>query len=65
MGIAIIGLDLEILRAAAGLRRRFGFLVNDSVLAATALREKIGMMASADPDFGRIEELRLFSPGDL
>jgi predicted nucleic acid-binding protein len=50
---------------AAELRRCHGLLVNDSLLAATAAREGIVDFASADADFERVEELRLFRPGDL
>jgi predicted nucleic acid-binding protein len=65
MGIAIIELDLEILSFAARIRQRHGLLVNDSILAATAISQRIAAMASADPDFEWVEELQLFRPADL
>jgi predicted nucleic acid-binding protein len=65
MGIVILSLDLSTMTLAAELRRRHGLLVNDSLLAATAAREGIVDFASADTDFERVEELRLFRPGDL
>ena len=58
-------LDLSTMTLAAELRRCHGLLVNDSLLAATAAREGIVDFASADADFERVEELRLFRPGDL
>jgi predicted nucleic acid-binding protein len=65
MGIAVRGLDLEVMAFAAEIRRRHGLLVNDSLLSATAIREGIVDFASADSDFERVEELRLFRPDDL
>ena len=50
---------------AAEIRRRHGLLVNDSLLSATAILEGIVDFASADSDFERVEELRLFGPDDL
>jgi predicted nucleic acid-binding protein len=60
MGISILDLDVEVMALAAEIRRRHGLLVNDSLLAATATREGIMSFASADPDFERIEGIRLF-----
>ena len=65
MGITIFPLDGEILTIANGLRRRDGLLLNDSVLAATAIYWLIPNLASADRDFERVPELRLFCPSDL
>lgn len=65
MGIAVLPLDLEALGVAAALRRHYGLLVNDSLLAASAVLEGIPAMASGDSDFERVEELRLFRPADL
>lgn len=64
MGVALLRLDLEIMDLAAEIRRRTGLLINDSLLAATAIREK-AVLASADGDFDRLAELRLFCPSDL
>jgi predicted nucleic acid-binding protein len=65
MGIAVRDLDLEVTSFAAEIRRRYGLLVNDSLLSATAVREGIVDFASADPDFERVQGLRLFLPDDL
>jgi predicted nucleic acid-binding protein len=65
MGIVVLSLDSGLMILAAELRRRHGLLVNDSLLAATAAREGIADFASADTDFERVGELRLFRPGDL
>ena len=65
MGIAVLDLDLEILSLGAGVRYRYGLLVNDSLLVATAISQGIAAMASADSDFERVEVLTLFRPADL
>jgi predicted nucleic acid-binding protein len=65
MGIVVHGLDMEIMTSAAEIRRRHGLLVNDSLLSATAIGTGIVDFASADLDFERVEELRLFRPDDL
>jgi predicted nucleic acid-binding protein len=65
LGISVFNLDPEILPLSAEIRQRYGLLVNDSLLAATAIREAVTDMASTDPDFERVSELRLFRPNDL
>ncbi len=65
MGIVVLDLDLEILSIAAGLRYRYGLLVNDSLLAASAVCQGITAMASGDADFERVEQLQRFRPADL
>jgi predicted nucleic acid-binding protein len=65
MGIVVLSLDLSTMMLAAEIRRSHGLLVNDSLLAATAIREGIVDFASANTDFERVEELRLFGPSDL
>lgn len=65
MGISIVGLDLAIFERAFDFRQKYGLLTNDSILAATASREGIVNMASADHDFEGVDELRAFHPSDL
>ncbi len=65
MGIVVLDLDLEILSVAAGIRYRYGLLVNDSLLAASAISQGIAAMASGDSDFERVEQLQRFRPADL
>lgn len=65
MGIVVLDLDLEILSVAAGIRYRYGLLVNDSLLAASAICQGITAMASGDSDFERVEQLQRFGPADL
>ena len=65
MGILVLDLDPRTLTAAAGLRRRYGLLTNDSLLVATAVLDGVTALASADRDFERVDALRLFCPQDL
>jgi len=65
MFVEVVPLDLGLLLRSAQLRNRFGLLVNDSLVAASALESNVTTMASADPDFARVRGLTLFRPSDV
>jgi predicted nucleic acid-binding protein len=65
MGIEVVGLTSDVLKISYPYRRRDGLLVNDSLTAAVMEAEGISDIATADPDFTRVEELRVYSPLDL
>jgi predicted nucleic acid-binding protein len=65
MGVDVLPLDLPTLLAAGDLRRRYGLLVNDSLIAATALASGCATVATSDRDFERVSELTVAAPGDL
>jgi predicted nucleic acid-binding protein len=65
MGIDVIPLDLATILRSADVRSRYGLLVNDSLVIAAARGAELETLASADADFGRVEDLRLYRPGDL
>lgn len=65
MGIDVVPVDLKTLVRSAQLRNRYGLLMNDSLVATAAREEQVAALASADQDFGRIENLQLFQPADL
>jgi predicted nucleic acid-binding protein len=65
MGIEVLGLDLHALLAAADIRRRYGLMTNDSIIAATAVAEGVEHIATADGDFERVEGLTVLAPADL
>jgi predicted nucleic acid-binding protein len=65
MEVEIVPLDLPVFAAAGALRRGHGLLTNDSLLLSTARGLEISALASADRDFGRIDGVTLFCPGDL
>jgi predicted nucleic acid-binding protein len=65
MGIDVVPVGLKTLVRSAQLRNRYGLLTNDSLVATAAQEEQVAALASADRDFGRIENLQLFQPADL
>lgn len=65
MGVDVAPLDAGTLLRSADIRRRYGLLVNDSLVVAAARGAGVGLLASADADFGRVKELKLYRPGDL
>jgi len=65
MGVDVIPLDVGTLLRSADIRRQYGLLVNDSLVVAAACGAGVGHLASADVDFGRVKELKLYRPSDL
>ena len=65
MGIDVVPLEIGALLRSADIRREYGLLVNDSLVVAAAHGSGIGHLASADPDFARVKDLKLYRPGDL
>ncbi|HEV8483034.1 MAG TPA: type II toxin-antitoxin system VapC family toxin [Acidobacteriota bacterium] len=53
------------LMESLSIRRRCGFLTNDAVLLATALRLGIKGIASADKDLERASDYVVYNPSDL
>jgi predicted nucleic acid-binding protein len=65
MGIDIVVLDLKTLFDSAHYRHRYGLLVNDSLVAASAKAAGISSMATADADFRRVPDLAVYGPADI
>ena len=65
MGVDIVPLDSGILARASTLRTESGLMVNDSLMASTALSAGLEVMATSDRDFRRVRELTVAEPGDL
>lgn len=65
LGVEILPLDLPTFLRSADVRRRHGLLVNDSLVAAAMLDAGIEALASADRDFERLDDVRVYRPGDL
>lgn len=65
MGIHLIPVDATCLFQSIELRRKYGLLVNDSLIAASAILQSAAGIASADSDFARVAELSVFHPTDL
>jgi predicted nucleic acid-binding protein len=62
MGVDVIPLTAEILRASGWVRSQSGLLVNDSLTVATMRACGITALATNDEDFARIEGIRLYRP---
>jgi predicted nucleic acid-binding protein len=65
MGIQVTGFDLTLLLASTEVRRRHGFLTNDSLVAASARVTRCEVLATGDADLERIEDLSIYRPDDL
>ncbi len=65
MGVDVLPLELGTLLRSAEIRRRYGLLLNDSLVVAAAQTAGVTHLASADADFNRVKELKLYRPGDL
>jgi predicted nucleic acid-binding protein len=65
MGVDVVALDFGTLLRSADIRRRYGLLVNDSLVVAAASGAGTEHLASADADFRRVKELKLYTPSDL
>lgn len=65
MGVAILPLDMKSLLHSHDFRKKYGLLVNDSLVAATATLAGLRTLATADSDFKRVAELETYEPADL
>ena len=65
MGIEVVGLTSDSLKISHPYRRRDGLLVNASLTAAVMEAEGISDLATDDPDFIRVEGLRVYRPMEL
>ncbi len=65
MGVAILPLDVKSLLHSHDVRKKYGLLVNDSLVAATATLAGLSSLATADSDFRRVVELETYEPADL
>jgi predicted nucleic acid-binding protein len=65
IGIQVLSLGPEDFVASADIRRTTGLLTNDSLSVAMLRRERLGALATSDPDFQRVPGLRTYLPTDL
>jgi predicted nucleic acid-binding protein len=65
MGVEIAPVDLGAFMRSAAIRERYGLLVNDSLVVAGVHETNAAGLASADGDFKRVTDLKVFRPGDL
>ncbi|MBI2911074.1 MAG: type II toxin-antitoxin system VapC family toxin [Chloroflexi bacterium] len=62
MGVQIVPVDSQLVRASAAVRRRHGLLVNDSLSVAMMEAGGLQAIATADRDFQRVTGLEVFTP---
>ncbi len=65
MGIEVLPLSIEVIRDSQEYRRSEGFLTNDSLSLALMEQNGIGIIATGDLDFNRIEKIEVWSPMDV
>lgn len=65
MGVDVMPLEFGAMIASAAIRRRYGLLVNDSLVVAAARGAEVDGLASADSDCRTVKDVKLFQPGDL
>lgn len=65
MRVDVLPLDLKTFAKASLMRTEYGLMVNDSIMAASAVSADIELFATADRDFERVSELTVAAPGDL
>ena len=65
MGVDVVALDAETVLRSEEIRRAHGLLVNDSLVVAAARSAGVEHLASADTDFSRVKDLKLYGPADL
>lgn len=65
MGVQVVSRDLGTLIRSAEVRRQDGLLVNDSLVVAGTRETGADGLASADGDFRRVKDLKVFTPDDL
>lgn len=64
-GVEVLPVDLGRSLRAAAARETTGLLTNDSLILTTMRDEGITAIATADSDFDRFDDLRVFHPTDL
>lgn len=64
-GLEYLDLTRSIATDSYKFRQQYGLLVNDSVMAATAVANGISAVATADRAFLRVREFQTYAPDDL
>jgi len=64
LNVKTISLDLEMIKTSQLMKRRYGFLSNDSLTLQIMEDLKIKNLASNDTDFERVDFIKLFRPSE-
>ncbi len=65
MGIEVLSLSVETIKASLQFRRESRLLISDSLTVAMMDMEDIINLATLDKDFTRIEEINVYGPDDI
>ena len=65
MGIAIDPISYIAILNSHAVRVKYGLMINDSIIVASMQERKIQSIASNDEGFLRVDELKVYRPGDL
>ena len=65
MGIIVKSISYEIFLKGHFYRLKYGLLVNDSIIAASARQEGINILATNDDAFLKIDEFKVYQPNDI
>jgi predicted nucleic acid-binding protein len=62
IGIEILSLEVDDIRASAGIKKEYGLLTNDAINLALMRRHSLTSIASNDSDFERVTDLLVWKP---
>ncbi len=62
LGIKILSVDLADILKSSELKKKYGLLTNDAIAIAVMKRHHIKNIASNDPDFERVIDLKVWKP---
>ena len=62
IGIEILTVGIDDIRAGAGIKKDYGLLTNDAINLALMRRHRLTCIASNDADFERITDLLVWKP---
>ena len=65
MGIAVKSISYDILLKGQSFRDKYGLLVNDSIIAASAQQEGLNILATNDAALLKVEEFKIYQPNDI
>jgi hypothetical protein len=65
LGLSLESLQREDFLSAMMVQRQAGLLINEALLVAVGQRLRAQAIASANPVFGRVQGMLLYSPDDV
>lgn len=62
VGLSDIPVTKEIAKEGGRYKAKYGFSIADGIILATAVTEHADMLVTGDPDFERVEEIKVVTP---